>query len=395
MTEHTTDALPGLPTVKSCPYLPADGYRPSRRPGGGAVTKVRLPDGREAWAVTGYAEGRALLADPRLTADRTHPGSPLPLPDVPGPRTRPMLLGAEGKEHQRQRRALISAFTVRRITALRPRLEQLANDRLDTLLAAGPPADLVSGFALPVPSLAICELLGVPYEDRAFFERQARLRHDPEHAPQAMAELSGYLDGLVRAKQSAPGDGLIDDLLAHQVKQGTIDRDEVVGLALVLLIAGHVTTSGMISLGTLALLEHPEQLAAVRSGTLALPGVVEELLRYVSSEGLLPRVAIEDVEVGGRLIREGDGVLIVTSVANRDETLLDRPLELDVHRPAGQHLTFGHGIHQCLGQNLARAELETAFRALFTRIPSLTLAVPAGELTTTRGSGLTSLPVTW
>ncbi|YCK37802.1 cytochrome P450 [Actinomadura sp. ATCC 39365] len=389
MTEPATGGLPGLPTVKSCPYLPADGHGP------GTVTKVRLPDGRQAWAVTGYAEGRALLADPRLTADRAHPGSPLPLPFTPGPRTRPMLLGAEGQEHQRQRRALISAFTVRRVTALRPRLEHLVHERLDALLAAGPPADLVAGFALPVPSLAICELLGVPYEDHAFFERQARLRHDAEQAPAAMAELGRYLEDLVRAKQSAPGDGLIDALLAHQAEQGATDLDEVTGLALVLLIAGHVTTSSMISLGTLALLEHPEQLAAVRDGTPAWPGVVEELLRYVAGEGTLPRVAIEDVEIGGQLIREGDGVLIVTSVANRDEALLDRPLELDVRRPAGRHLTFGHGIHQCLGQNLARAELETAFRALFTRIPTLTLAAPAGELTTTRGSGLERLPVTW
>ncbi|MEU1393422.1 MULTISPECIES: cytochrome P450 [unclassified Nonomuraea] len=199
----------------------------------------------------------------------------------------------------------------------------------------------------------------------------------------------------MRARQSAPGDGLIDALLAHQAEQGATDPDEVTGLALVLLIAGHVTTSSMISLGTLALLEHPEQLAALRDGTPAWPGVVEELLRYVSSEGTLPRVAIEDVEIGGQLIREGDGVLIVTSVANRDETLLDRPLELDVRRPAGRHLTFGHGAHQCLGQNLARAELETAFRALFTRIPTITLAAPVGELTTTRGSGLERLPVTW
>ncbi|MEV4076119.1 cytochrome P450 [Nonomuraea fuscirosea] len=394
MTEHTTEALPELPTARSCPYLPADGYEPSRW-NGGAVTRVRLPGGRRAWAVTGYAEGRALLADRRLTADRTHPGSPLQIPGTGGPRARPLLLGAEGLEHQRQRRVLIPAFTVKRITALRPRLEHLVNERLDALLAAGPPADLVSGFALPVPSLTICEFLGVPYEDHAFFEQQARLRHDPERGPQAIAELGDYLDELVRAKQSAPGTGLIDELLANQVQHGTIDRDEVVGLALVLLIAGHATTSGMISLGTLALLQHPEQLAAVRSGEVALPAVVEELLRYVSSEGALPRVALEDVEIGGHLIGAGDGVLIVTSVANRDEALLAHPWELDVHRPAGQHLTFSHGIHQCLGQNLARAELEIAFHALFTRIPSLSLAASTGDLTTSRGSGLNTLPVTW
>ncbi|MEV0346977.1 cytochrome P450 [Nonomuraea sp. NPDC050680] len=394
MTEHTTEALPELPTVRSCPYRPADGYEPSRW-NGGAVTKVRLPGGRKAWAVTGYAEGRALLADPRLTADRAHPGSPLPIPAAPGPRARPMLLGVEGQEHRRQRKALMPTFTLKRVTALRPRLEHLVNERLDALLAAGPPADLVSGFALPVPSLAICELLGVPYEDHAFFERQARLRHDPERGAQAMAELGRYLDALVRTKQTDPGDGLIDELLTSQVPLGTIDRDEVVGLALVLLIAGHATTSGMISMGTLALLEHPGQFAAIRSGAVALLGVVDELLRYVSGEGALPRVALEDIEIDGQLIRAGDGVLIVTSVANRDKALLDRPLELDVHRPPGSHLTFGYGTHQCLGQNLARLELEIAFRALVTRIPSLRLAVPAGELTTTRGSGLNALPVTW
>ncbi|WP_246257782.1 cytochrome P450 [Amycolatopsis anabasis] len=398
MTE-TSASLPDLPTARTCPYQPPEGQRRLRE--SGPVVRVRLPDGRPAWLVTGYEQARSLLADQRLTADRTHPNSPMPIP-VPVTRhaqvsgLRPMLLGFEGQEHNRQRKMLTSAFTVKRVAALRPRLQRIVDEHLDRMIAAGPPADLVSSFALPVPSLAICELLGVPYADHAFFERQARLRHDPGRAPEALTELGDYLQRLVQAKRSDLGDGLLDELLARQVRHGTLDQAELVGFALVLLIAGHATTAGMISYGTLALLEHPDQLAILRGDGRRLPDMVEELLRFVSLDfGTLPRVATTDIEIAGLRIDAGDGVLIAIGAANRDETLVERPDELDLRRVGTTHLAFSHGIHQCLGQHLARAELQIALSALFGRLPNLRLNGPADRLTTTPGAGLDVLPVAW
>ena len=380
---------PVVPLPRQCPYEPAAEYERFRAEA--PLRKVRLADGRPAWLVLGYAEARALLADPRLTADRTHPSSPLPvrLPAM----SRPLvLLGAEGDDQRRQRRMLIPAFTLKRVNALRPRLQAIVDKRLDDMLRAGPPVDLVPAFAMPVPSLAICELLGVPYADHEFFEENARLRHDPEHGQAASLRLSEYLMRLVEDKRRDPGDGLLDELLAQHYRDGG-DLAELAGLGVALLVAGHATTSNMISLGTLTLLRHPDQLAALAEG---LPAAVEELLRYASFDSAgLPRVATEDVTIAGQVIRAGEGVLIGTAVANRDPALLDRPGTLDTRRPPGHHLAFGHGIHQCLGQNLARAELQIALSSLFRRLPGLRLAADDGGLTTTTGAGLDELLVAW
>lgn len=387
--------LPELPVARGCPYEPPEGQRRLRRTD--PIVRVRLRDGRPAWLVTGYEQARAALADRRLTADRTHPNSPLPIPARTGARPaepvrRPALLGSEGPEHTRQRRLLLSAFTHKRVTAMRPALRRIVDRHLDAMIAAGPPADLVSSFALPVPSLAICELLGVPYADHAFFERQARLRHDPEHAGTALAELGAYLSDLIGAKSADPGDGLLDDLIARRV-----DLGELVGFALVLLIAGHATTSSMISYGTLALLERHGRLTDPRERGPEVPDLVEELLRFISLDfGMLPRVATTELDIGGRLVAAGDAVLVATGTANHDPTLVDHPDELSPHRPGRpRHLSFGHGVHQCLGQNLARAELQIAFSELAGRLPGLRLAIPAVRLTVTPGTGLDELPVTW
>ncbi len=296
---------------------------------------------------------------------------------------------------------MLPEFTLKRATALRPRIHRIVDERLDAMIAQGPPADLVSAFALPVPSMVICALLGVPYADHDFFEEQSRrlLRGPlPADVQDARDRLEGYLGELVDRKREAPGEGLLDDLVRKQEAEGAFDRDQLIAYAVILLVAGHETTANMISLGTYTLLGHPHRLAELRADPSLLPGAVEELMRVLSiADGLL-RVATEDIEVDGRTIRAGDGVVFSTSVINRDETVYPEPDTLDWHRPARHHVAFGFGIHQCLGQNLARAELEIALHTLFARLPGLRLAAPAREIPFKPGDtiqGMLELPVAW
>nr|WP_202446805.1 cytochrome P450 [Streptomyces sp. SID5468] len=400
MTTQQSQALP-FPQARTCPYHPPAGYRDVRQTG--PVGQVRLYDGRLVWLVTGHAQARALLTDPRLSADRQNPRFPVIAPRLAEliRRVRSPLLGVDEPEHGVQRRMLIPSFTVKRTAALRPRIQRVVDEALDAMVAQGPPADLVASFALPVPSTVICLLLGVPYADHEFFEGRSRqLLRGPraEDVESARQDLNGYLRDLVRARRSRPGDGLLDELVAEQLEPGHLTEDELVSMALLLLVAGHETTANMISLGTLTLLEHPEQLAAVRTDPGVIPDTVEELLRFLSIADGMARVATADIEVAGVTIRAGDGVFLATSEINRDPGAFPEPDALDVRRGARHHVAFGFGVHQCLGQNLARAELEIALTTLFTRLPGLRTTVPAEELPVRAGDviqGLDVLPVTW
>ncbi|WP_349637120.1 cytochrome P450 [Streptomyces sp. RerS4] len=370
----------------------------------GPLSKVALYDGRLAWLVTGYEEARALLTDSRISANRQNPGFPI-LVEFAAEfirRVRNPLLGVDEPEHGPMRRMLIPAFTLKRVARMRPGIQQVVDDLLDTMLEQGSPVDLVSAFALPVPSKVICQLLGVPYEDNAFFEEQSRrMLRGPlaEDVHDARRRLREYLDGLIVAKEAAPGEGLLDELVEEQLKPGFIDRHDLATLIMVLLVAGHETTANMLSLGAFTLLEHPDQLARLRAAPQeAAADTVEELLRYLSIADATPRVATEDIEIAGQTIRAGDGVLFATSTVNRDAAVFPDPEAFDVRRGQRQHLAFGFGIHACLGQNLARAEMEIALSSLFTRIPGLRLAVPAAELPVRGGhsiQGLDTLPVEW
>jgi cytochrome P450 len=258
-------------------------------------------------------------------------------------------------------------------------------------------------LSLPVPSLVICELLGVPYRDHAFFQsrtgRFIRRTTSQEERTAAVDELRSYLDELVTEKEQEPGDDLLGRQIRKQREKGATDHEALVSLAFLLLVAGHETTANMISLGTLALLENPRSLAAIRQDPGRTPGAVEELLRYFTIvEFATSRVAVEDVELGGVLIRAGEGVVGLGNAANHDPAVFEHPDELDVERGARHHVAFGYGPHQCLGQNLARAELQIVFDTLLRRIPSLALAVPVDELPFKDDAnihGLYQLPVTW
>ncbi|MFE2077873.1 cytochrome P450 [Streptomyces misionensis] len=406
LTDITGPAIPADPVAfpqdRTCPYHPPTGYAPlrERRP----LARVTLYDGREVWLVTGHAAARALLADPRLSSDRRRAEFPVPTERFAGIRDRRVaLLGQDDPEHQRQRRMMIPSFTVKRASGLRPAIQRIVDGLLDTMIEKGPPAELVSAFALPVPSMVICDLLGVPYADHEFFEEQSRrLLRGPtaEDTRAARARLEEYIGGLIDAKQrdSEPGDGVLDELVHQQLAQGTLERADVVLLAVILLVAGHETTANMISLGTYTLLQNPARLAELRADPTLLPAAVEELMRMLSIADGLARVALEDIEIDGTTIRAGDGVFFSTSVINRDPDQYEDPDVLDFHRPARHHVAFGFGIHQCLGQNLARAELEIALGTLLTRLPGLRLAAPAETIPFKPGDtiqGMLELPVTW
>ncbi|MFF6996760.1 cytochrome P450 [Streptomyces sp. NPDC008313] len=389
-----------FPQDRTCPYHPPTGYDALRR--ARPLSRASLYDGREVWVVTGHAAARQLLADPRLSSDRTGPAFPAPTARFADSRKRRVaLLGVDDPEHHAQRRGLVPAFTLKRVAALRPRIQETVDRLIDAMEAKGTEAELVGDFALPVPSMVICSLLGVPYADHDFFEEQSRrLLRGPASADtqDARDRLDAYLGSLIDRKRADPGDGILDDLVRDGLESGTLDRAELTSLATILLVAGHETTANMISLGTFTLLAHPGRLDELRAEPELMPAAVEELLRFLSiADGLL-RVATEDIETAGVTIRAGEGVVFSTSVINRDEDAYARPDALDWRRPARHHVAFGFGVHQCLGQNLARAEIEIALRSLFGRLPALRLARPADEIPFKPGDtlqGMLELPVTW
>ncbi|WP_416974881.1 cytochrome P450 [Streptomyces sp. 4F14] len=390
-------ALP-FPQDRTCPYHPPVGYGPMSRP----LSRITLYDGREVWVVTGHAVARELMADQRLSVEAWRDGFPIPDPRFAGVvrDRRPTLCGTDDPEHNVQRRRLIPSFSLKRTAALRPQIQRTVDELIDRMVAQGPPAELVNAFALPVPSMVICSLLGVPYEDHEFFEAQCRRlsRGLPADAYDAGARLDTYLSELIDRKQRTPGDGLLDDLIRDQLNEGIMERADLVSLAFILLVAGHETTANMLSLGTFTLLQHPEKLAELRADPSLMPAAVDELMRFLSiADGLL-RLAVEDIEIAGTTIRAGEGVVFTPSLINRDTDAFENPDVLDWHRSARHHVAFGFGTHQCLGQNLARAEMEIALRTLFDRLPGLRLAAPAEEIPFKPGDtiqGMLELPVTW
>ncbi|WP_433386227.1 cytochrome P450 [Micromonospora sp. KLBMP9576] len=401
-TPAATPAEPrAFPIGRQCPYRPSDGYAPFRTEG--PMSRVRLYDGSVAWLVTGYREARALLADRRVSINPRLDGFPALSAEMAGLENTgytDVLIGVDPPVHTRQRAMLIPSFSVRRMNALRPAIQQIVDQRIDAMLAAGPPVDLVAAFALPVPAMAVCVLLGVPYEDRDAFEGPARslFDTDPERAGAAMVALSEYFGQLIERKVADPGVGLLDDLIAGPVRTGALSHEELVRYAMLMLIAGQDTTANVIALGVLALLEHPDQFARLRDDPDLAAGAVEEIMRYVSLIEAISRVAVEDIDIAGHRIRAGEGLLIGAAAANFSAELVRTPDRLDVTRSPRHHLGFGFGVHQCIGQNLARIELELAFRTLTRRVPGLRLAVAADQIRTSVTGPmerLAVLPVAW
>jgi cytochrome P450 len=383
----------------------------------GPVTAVVLPHGERAWMVTRYAEVRAALADPRLHKDWAGKLTP---PDwVPDEVTGYLavhMLNSDPPNHTRLRKLVTKAFTARRVAGLRPRVAAITTSLLDAIEArataladtgGGETIDLIEAFAFPLPVTVICELLGVPTQDQAQFRRWSNAIVASEGEPggfRAAGEaMYHYFTKLVAAKRAQPADDMVSALIEAQgaSERGdsgdSLDERELIAMLWLLLIAGHETTTNLIASGTLALLTNPAELERLRSDPSLLPGAVEELLRYVSPlNHATDRFTLEPVDIGGVTIPAREWVLCATASANRDSDRFGDPDRLDVGRDAGGHVSFGHGIHYCLGAPLARLEGEVAFGALIERFPSLSLAADPATLRWRPSSlihGLETLPV--
>ena len=405
-TEALTTETPDYPMARAtgCPFDPPPALRELHEQT--RISRVKLWDGSTPWLVTGYEDQRSLLADPRVSADNKLPGYPQQSPGVKARRTKaPVFISMDDPEHARQRRMVTAAFSIRRVEALRPAVQRIVDGLLDAMLAGPKPADLVQAFALPVPSLVICDLLGVPYADHDFFQSHSRILINrdstAEESLQATMELVDYLDGLLGEKLAHPADDLLS-ALTERIRAGELTQREAANMGMLLLVAGHETTANMIALGTLALLRHPDQLARVREESedpKLIASAVEELLRYLNIvHSGRRRVALEDIEVGGTTVRAGEGIVLANDMGNRDADAFADPDRLDVGRNPRHHVAFGFGVHQCLGQPLARMELQVVYGTLYRRLPELRLAVGFDELNFKNDGlvyGVYELPVTW
>ncbi|MGW6449623.1 cytochrome P450 [Lentzea sp. NPDC055074] len=362
------------------------------------VTRVTYPYGGEGWLVTSYEETKFVLGDPRFSRARTVNQ------DVP--RMQPLIapggsiLTHDGADHARMRRLVSKAFTVRRIEELRPRAQRIVDDLLDRL---DNPGDLVEGFSMPFPITIICELLGVPFEDRDDFRAWSNQvlatvgGHTPEEAMHGMMKLHAYFVELIAKRRANPTDDLISALVAARDNEDRLTEDELVRFGITLLVAGHETTANMLSNSVVTLLEHPEAMKSLQDAPEKLPNAIEELLRFIplGSGAGFTRIATEDVQVGNAQVKEGDALLVVVSSANRDEAMYANSAELDLEREVGQHMQFGHGIHFCLGSQLARMELQVALGAVLRRMPGLRLAEPVEFRKGSLVRGPVKLVVAW
>jgi cytochrome P450 len=400
-TNTNDTGLPVFPGERSarCPFNPPAEYTRWREQDG---LRQANWNGHTVWVVSRYEDIKAAMTDPRISAEAlalqsngAHDG-----PDAPD-----IFPRMDDPEHARLRRMLTKDFTVKRINAMRPRIEEMANDFIDKMVATGQPADLVPDYALPIPSLVISLLLGVPYTDHDFFQTITatlmNMKASREQKAKASAEFFGYMMELVARKEREPGDDLISRVIREHVQTGELRRETAAMNGVILLNAGHETTANMIALGTLALLENPGEAAVVRDtdDPDVIANTVEELLRYLTIvHSLVARVAKEDVEIGGQLVKAGEGLVMNLPAGNWDPAFTEAPETLDIGRAARAHIAFGYGVHQCIGQTLARAELQIALPTLLRRLPGLRLAVPIEDIRFRHDMsiyGVHELPVNW
>jgi cytochrome P450 len=386
-----TPALPGQPAAD---IRTISGDRP--------VFRAELPDGRIVWLVSGYENVRQVMIDQRFSrALAVAPGQARPGVEMFAAGS---INGMDPPEHTRLRKLVASAFTVRRIDALRPRVASIVGELIDAMLDGPQPADLVTGFSLPLPTQVICEMLGVPAADLEQFHAWSDViigdwQRDGDEIMTALAELYGYFGALIAVRRARPAGDLMSALIAARDDADRLSEEELTAMCCTLLIGGHETTANEINLSLLLLFDHPGEAAKLRADPGLIPGAVEELLRCARLGNLPPaRMTREDVAIGGVVIPAGEQVMPLIGTANKDPLVFSDPGRFDVSRDAASHLTFGAGVHHCLGAQLARVELQEAFRGLIGRLPGLRLAVPASELEFKPGMAIHSLrelPVRW
>jgi cytochrome P450 len=404
--ENVSADIPEYPMERSagCPFAP-----PLQMLEMGEVkplSRVRIWNGSTPWLITGHEVARALFADSRVSVDDRIEGFPHwneHMLSTVNKRPRSVFT-SDAEEHTRFRRMLSKPFTFKRVEGLRATIQEVTDECIDAVLAGPQLADMVSKLALPVPTKVISDMLGVPYEDHEFFQHHANVglaRYaSAEEGQKGAMSLHKYLIALVEKKMANPAEDAVSDL-AERVTAGEISVKEAAQLGTGLLIAGHETTANMIGIGILALLENPEQAALLRDSNdpKFIANATEELMRYLSIiQNGQRRVAIDDIEIGGETIRKGEGIIIDLAPANWDGSAFADPAKLDFTRDAGGELGFGYGRHQCVGQQLARAELQIVFTTLLRRIPTMRLAIPFDEVPFKHDRlayGVYELPVTW
>jgi cytochrome P450 len=405
-TQESLSTLDGSFPFPREPIDPPTVYRFLReeRP----VVRVTLWNGKPAWLVSRYDDVRAILSDPRVSADQTQPGFPNMLAEIPDEHV--SFLRMDPPRHGVFRKLLNKNFMVRKVDAMRGDLQRLVDDHIDAMLSADDRrADLVASLALPVPSTVLSWILGVKAEDRAYFNNkteetlQGLNPKDPEafaRSLRSLGELRDYIEQIVqeKAQHDDPGDDILGQLV-KAAQAGEISIGDAVNSGHLLIIAGHDTTASMTALGTLTLLQHRDQFDELRRDPTLIPNAVEELLRYLTVVHLIvARVAGEEIEIGGQVIPAGEAIFPLNLSANRDDAHFPAADTFDIHRSARDHFAFGYGIHQCIGQSLARVELQIIFETLIRRVPTLELAVPFEEVPFKLFSpinGVFELPVRW
>ncbi|GAA0334303.1 cytochrome P450 [Actinoallomurus spadix] len=391
-----------FPMRRACPFSAPQEYAALRAEE--PVARVTLPTGRPAWAVTRYDDVRALLSDPRISADIRRPNFPaLGVGEQEaGARLRPFIR-TDPPEHTRYRRMLLPEFTVRKVRAMRPTVQDLVDGILRDMLAGPQPVDFVASYANAVSTSVICGLLGIPRENLEFFRDVTRVSGSrtstAEEVAEALNGLFTLLSDLIAQRREDPGEDLLSKLVTEHLLTGDLTMHELLSTVGITINAGRETTTSMIALSTLLLLRRSDLMEQLRAEPSLMPSAVEELLRALSVADSIPlRIAAEEIELSGRTIPADDGIIGLLAGANHDPDRFPDPETVDFHREDNPHLAFGHGMHQCIGQQLARLEMEIALQTLIRGVPTLRLAVPYEEIVFKHDSatfGVEKMPVAW
>ncbi|MFF4409298.1 cytochrome P450 family protein [Streptoverticillium reticulum] len=367
----------------------------------GPVHRTTTPGGAPVWFVTRYQDVRAALADPRLSLDKANATTDSTYQSSMPSELDAHLLNMDPPDHTRLRRLVSKAFTPRRIEGLRELIQARTDELLDA--AAGPPIDLMKTLAYPLPMAVICELLGIPADARHDFRAWTNTLVAPEAdaavaSRAALKQMHQFLADIIAAKRAEPSDDFLSAMIEARDAHDRLTEPELIAMAFLTLYAGYDNAVNLIGTATLALLTHPEQMAAVRDGRIPIRAVLEEAMRWNSPFPLaVRRFALEELTIAGVRIPAGARVWLSLLSANRDSEQFTNPDTFDSTRTPA-HLGYGHGIHYCLGAPLARLEAETALSAVLHRYPKLALAAAADQLTwvpSFQKRGLQALPVTW
>ncbi|HSV83883.1 MAG TPA: cytochrome P450 [Ramlibacter sp.] len=396
--------LPTFPIARTDMLLPPAEYAEFRVQG---PTRVRMWDGREAWLFTRNADVRAMLSSPHFSADPTKPGYPFLTPARAATvKSYQTFITMDPPDHTKFRRMLTKDFTQKRMEELRPAIEKYVDGLIDDMVAHGSPVDLVKYLALKLPVTVVSMLVGVPYEDHGKLVKWSNDRLDlslpPEVSQEAYKLMFQYFDAVIARKEENPGDGsdMVGRLVLEQIRPGNCSRMDAIHMILLLYFAGHETTANQIGMGVLNFLMNDDQKQKLLANPTLVKNAVEEMLRLdTPTHYNACRACTADVEIGGQQIRAGEGAYALLIGANWDPAVFPQPETFDIERSnASAQMTFSYGLHQCIGQPLARLELETVFRKLFQRLPTLQLAVSFSDIPFKREMyvyGLNALPVKW